>query len=449
MAFNPEAIGMEEDKFLDHVENKQESTDYLIRSMDYEKVKQEIEDTYIPEKAKERIMHEYDVVVVRDFNDMYHKSEEEREEENKFYSLFKPLMNAKKRPKNISDYVTQMRICISILEKIAEGNGIYEPRQFIHDFLAGKIFINGLELPKLRSGMKKLVNPDYLTEFIFSDRDPDELNPEPIKEIDETLTLEDLLTDDEIKAIDESKDDFKSSMMYFDDPDDQDGRNVALELSDKAYKKLAKKFPGVAKGIAQVTKYDKNQMKQREILNQDRYVYNLTEDDFKNIDKYDQNVLGYLNDDQQFEEPTIRPSDVLDEDKLNAYLYKVEKYIESTTYLARQGSAYTQDEIDKDNVIATLSQNGFDVKALWGIRNQEKERRRKAKEDEKKINNLKAKIVKLEKGDKKKYRHVGDNVYGVAKKEKKRKKKKNKNKSKDIIKYTTGVDPTQPFDMTW
>ena len=51
----------------------------------------EFKKVYLPESMITKIKNEFDCVVVHDFGDDYHLSEEEKASNNEFYSIFKEL----------------------------------------------------------------------------------------------------------------------------------------------------------------------------------------------------------------------------------------------------------------------------------------------------------------------------------------------------------------------
>ena len=134
-----------------------------------EKILNEFKPIYIPERRIPEFLKGYDCVVVNEFGDDYHQSEEEREKNNKFYKTFREFAVTAKRYRNVVEYVKVMRMALKCLNAVAEDNGVYPPDKFKKMFLEDKIKINGLRLPELKGRESKSIDWKYLAEFIISD----------------------------------------------------------------------------------------------------------------------------------------------------------------------------------------------------------------------------------------------------------------------------------------
>ena len=108
----------------------------------YHKGEKRYEPVKIPERRKAKILEEFEVVVVRDFGDDYHLSEEERKARNRFYDAFKVLRKAKRTYRRINEYVDVMREVLKCLDLVAKDNGIYDPDEFKRLFMKGEIYVN-------------------------------------------------------------------------------------------------------------------------------------------------------------------------------------------------------------------------------------------------------------------------------------------------------------------
>jgi hypothetical protein len=194
----------------------------------------------------EQFCGEFNEVVVNDFGDEYHLTEEEREAQNQFYAAFRVVRKLKKVYRNAVKYVEAMREILKCLDIIAERNGVYEPEKFKMMYFKGKIEIYGLQFPRFKGPEKKMIDSRYLMEFILGDDPAYMIDPRYVDESEtkyEDLPLEERLkrwNPEHLKLI-ETPLDHRFETEYFDpDEDDPDGTNVVPYLTEKEYKKLCK-----------------------------------------------------------------------------------------------------------------------------------------------------------------------------------------------------------------
>lgn len=425
----------------------------LVQEIDYDRVKQEIEDLYIPDHAIAEMLKDYELVTVRDFDDIYHKSEEERSKENKFYHLFTSLNNMSHRENNIDAFIIRARMTIDILKEIAENNGIISPTKFIKDYFDEKIIITGLPVPKLRGKFRKKYNMNYLMDFIMSDEDPSLFAPKRTEFGDDDEDIHKILPPEVIHEIEVAEPDPESTNCYFDDAKDQDGRNVAIVYSKKTAKDMSKSIPALLDASATIRKLEKSRNKMMDSINHSRFVGDIRDDDYERIESYDQTV--YDNPDR-IKEPEP-PKDMSDQDAVNAYLTAMDYYIERTTYVDNHaGGMCTVEERDIEDIKSTLAENGFDIRAMYGYKEQKKKLKKIRKKEEKKEKELKDRLLRLE--DRRDHRlGTGSGKRRLSdsdKKKQKKKKKKAKKASKNFIESATGqvlskASEKEAFDMSW
>ena len=161
-----------DEKFLeehgDLIENARENEDESAPVRE-----RRIREVYIPPEEKERLLEMYTHVVVQDFEDEYHMSHEEREKMKEHYEKFFRLKKGfTKKIRKLDKYVEACRLCMDIIRDTAESNGIYDPDEFVNMVLRGQASINGLNFPKFQGKGKKLINWEYVAEFIY-DKDKD------------------------------------------------------------------------------------------------------------------------------------------------------------------------------------------------------------------------------------------------------------------------------------
>ena len=146
-------IGFDDDEVFE--ENENDSEDDLAKKrkesgqhfVDFSSHKE----VFLPERRKQQLLQQYDCVVVNDFGDDYHLSDEERAEKNQFYNVFKELRKYKHVYRKIPEYITVMRKMLEALDIIAESNGVFPPEKFKKMFLRGEIEICGLTFPKYKN----------------------------------------------------------------------------------------------------------------------------------------------------------------------------------------------------------------------------------------------------------------------------------------------------------
>ena len=83
----------------------------------------------LTEKEKEELRKEYDIVVVNDYGDEYHMSDEDRKRKFKYYEAFSKIRKCKRKFHKLDDFVRVYRLCMDCLEVVAEGNGVYDRKR--------------------------------------------------------------------------------------------------------------------------------------------------------------------------------------------------------------------------------------------------------------------------------------------------------------------------------
>jgi hypothetical protein len=131
--------------------------------------------TFSPEKRKE-LEEIYQRVVVNDYGDEYHMSEEDRKKKSQYYEAFTKVNKCKRKFRKIDEYVKVYRLVIDCIKLVAEDNGIYDPIEFTKKVLRGKIKLFGLHFPKYIGKDKKEINWEYVSQYISdTSKDPSEL----------------------------------------------------------------------------------------------------------------------------------------------------------------------------------------------------------------------------------------------------------------------------------
>ncbi len=204
--------------------------------------KYEKENVYVPESYLKKIDSTYEYVVVNDFGDDYHLTEEEKREKNKYYEAFKPLIRSRKTYRKLNEYIDVTRSAIKCLRLVAETNGIMDPDKFIRNYFKGKISIDGLFFPKYKGKDRKDLAWDVVSEIIVNGGDISELYAD---ESDNLFGPDDinneLISKERLDYIFRNEPDDNLIVETL-DPDDPEIENlpVAVELDREQMKHLVK-----------------------------------------------------------------------------------------------------------------------------------------------------------------------------------------------------------------
>ena len=375
----------------------------------------------IPERRKAKILEEFEVVVVRDFGDDYHLSEEERAAKNKFYEAFKIIRKSKRVYRKLDQYVSVMRDYLKALDIVAERNGVYEPEEFKKLFMKGKIYVNGLDFPKLKGREAKHISIPYLTEFILSDADPKEIYGNQEEEFYTEEELEEMATklfdEGEIEEIlKESKKMEDQYYRSFDENDEeQDSRNVALSLDRKAIKKINKNIPEIMYAIKEMKR------EEHTVSNMSRYVSDIDTDDFEQIARYDER-FGYKS---KSDVPKFK-GDIMNDRDYDRYMQKLEEFEETEVKYLFEGKLMNGERIRNIQTRTFLERHGWNVRNLYDNKDKEKKLKKIQKEENKREKELKKKLANIEE---RRNRRLGQETDKTKKKKKGKGSGKTKTKS--------------------
>lgn len=374
----------------------------------------EFKKVYLPESMITKIKNEFDCVVVHDFGDDYHLSEEEKASNNEFYSIFKELAITKSTYRKIDEYVKVMRIALKCLDAVAEKNIVYEPDEFKTKVLSGEIKVYGLRFPRYKGKDKKYLSWDYITEFILSDQDPKELlkrNETEVLSIEEIEESKDILfTEDEIEKI-----------LHYDYEDE----GYINFVSGKKMKKAMTETPEFVRAIKDI--------KRKETAGshlQNTYAYDITYDDFDHIQRYDEKhnycAKGKI--------PKFKGK-IDNEDDINRYFYELEEYEQNNVKMNYNGSMMSLDDIRELELKKSLEEAGWNIRKLWDNKDVEKKLKEQLKRDKKKEERLKAQLLKVQ-------GKINGEKPGDDKSKKKKKKKKSKKQKEQMAIFRENVKDT-------
>lgn len=383
---------------------------------------------FIPERRIQQMKDEFDCVVVNDFGDEYHLSEEERIAKNKFYEAFKVFSKCKHKYRKLDEYVKAMREALKCLDFVAQNNGVYPPDEFKKMYFRNKIVINGLTLPQFKGRERKTISWDYLTDFILSDRDPSEILPnnkhDEILTPDELEELEDkLFSEGELERILRPKteeEEYEQNLPFDVDEDDQDGKNVVVFLTNKQSKKFIKAQPEFINEIKEMRR------ESRKIDRLSRFVYDITQDDLEAISMYDAK--------HNFQSPSDVPKfkgDLMNDKDYRKYLLELEDFEKENVKVNYYGKLKSLEQIQELELKQLLEKNNWNIRNLYENKEKEAKLRKIRKRDKKREKELRDKLVAVQERRK---RRLGEEVDNTSKKNKKSKKKKKKNKDNNVDK---------------
>ena len=350
-----------------------------------------LDDVYVSEARLEDIKRQYSMgVVVNNYGDDYHISEEQRQKNNQYYEVYKPLKRAKRKYRKIDEWIKVMRQYMAAIKVIAENNSRYTPDQFMKKYSEGKIKIYGLTFPKYVGKDKKDINWEYIwTEFIGTNRDPSELinPPELIDPTSEDMRKR-LFTDEEYARItapmsDEER--YRINHIVFDeDRDSVEGVNVVLPANKKLTKEFVKKFPEIT-GLVKLSK--RREASSRGI---NSFIHDMTMDDIEFFERYDRKHNVQM---KNGDEPVFNGD--MSSKNVNRYLYEMEEYLNSHQKIFYDGRMRTRDEIQEIQTNAFLYEMGYNVRNCFNNREEEERLKKILKRDKKAEKKLKRRLTAI------------------------------------------------------
>lgn len=412
--------------FEDELQNMEDTSEFSEQKKQEIVTKAKVVLIKIPEKRKEEVLRGFDCVVVNTFDDDYHSTDEEREQHNRFAKDANKIRKMKRIYRRLDEYIIAVREHLKFLDKVAEGNGVYDPEEFKKMFFKGKINIVGMRFPKYKGPNRKDVNYKYLAEFALSGADPSEIIPkwqrDDYEDDDPQQLIKELFTDDELKFIFSplTKEEARYEYELFDEnEDDQDGIPVGVTMTNKDTKKLVKAQPELVAKLKEI-KREKNTINK---LN-DAFLHNTIVEDIDEISRYEANY-GFVS---KADVPEFK-GDVFSSKDYNKYMQKLKDYEDNNIYTNYHGKDKSLGEIKELELKEILEQDGWNIRNFAENKMQEKRMKKLQKRDNKKIKQVKRHLMAIEK--RRKSRIEGDESYKDFKK-KKKKKVKDKAKKKEM-----------------
>jgi len=406
----------------------------------------------LPKLKKERedmIKQEFSQIVVHEFGDEYHMSDEERKKKFKYYDAFKSFSKFKHKFRKFPDYIKAMREALKCLDLVAQDNFVYSPDKFKKLFFKGKIWIKGLVLPEFKGAGRRSVDTEYLLDYILSDAPAEDFLKKDDHEVytKEELdnAFEELFSKEDQEAIDRAiakskndEDDFYCvpSSSYSAGEDIPD--NLIVPISKKEMKKSIKVLPDLGNLFKEIEKRGKKNK-----MCMGGYISNMLMEDFDNFDEYDTSIEIILSKMPKFK------GDMTNDDDYYRYLAKLDEWERTQIKKPYNGKLKTQEEIDAIELKKALENHNWDIRNLFGNKERAKKLEKLRKEQLRKEKETKKKLIKLQEARKR--RQLGDDYDEEEEKSKKKKAKKLKKKGKKVLKEidkeTKGDE--QVLNVTW
>lgn len=373
----------------------------------------------LTEKEKEELREAYSYVVVNDYGDEYHMSDEDRKRKFKYYEAFSKIRRCKRKFHKLDDFVKVYRLCLDCLSVVAEGNGVYDPDKFSKMVIRGQIEVFGLHFPKYIGKDRKDINWEYVSEFIMDrSKDPSELSKSYETELskmpDDELRKQ-LLSDEEFEKIMNAVGSKPGEINLNPDEEYIEKYGIVQMASKKEFKNLLEISPYILKSIKEAAKEQRRRERDRGRLNS--FVYEMRNEDFDYIAGIDRQ-RGY----QSMSDMPIFKGDIMNRDDYMLYLKALDDYENTQIKVNYHGKMRTQAEIDELELKDALESAGWNVRNLYKGKDEEKKLKKAYKRDKKREEELKKRLLEVQKRQEK--RGKSSIEFNAKKKKKKRKKKK-------------------------
>lgn len=356
---------------------------------------------YIPPDKISELKEQMSCVVVHDYRDAYHLSEEERTKRYELYKYFKAVdyRSVKYKHNKLESYITSMRKCMKCLQLIADNNGFYEPEEFIKLYFKNKIVIHGFKFPRLvNRKLKRSVDPKFLTEFILSDEPVNNvasLIGNDVVDVDGELLDEDIseriINKDELKEIISSSSSDVSAAVenactYETGSDAIPG--VITSIDNATSIKVTKSFPQIVDVLLDVDK----SKKKKDNLNRYAMDYMFTDKDYSKLESFNRKYRNEKSDKSKLPQFS---GDITNVNEYNRYLRKLEEYRDNNVYTENDyyGNKHTIAESQDTELKELLQEKGFNLREFWNNDSAEKKARRLAKKNNRDCEKWKAKLI--------------------------------------------------------
>lgn len=412
--------------FTDQLKNVDREPDKPITEEERKTLDQMVEEArksfYVSERREEWIRAHYDGSVVRDYDDGYHLSEQERNEQNQFYSMFSQLNRCKRKYRRLPDFIKCARISLGCLAEVAGKNHVYEQNKFVKLVMRGKIHVLGWFYPKYVGSDRKRINWDYIKEFIESNEDPAKLLPSSMdgsifeeehrdpEEVIKALYGDELGSEIISGHVSKERERLNDRLIAYDvDEDGRDGSDIVVALDREEEKQLRKAFPS----LVYFAKDYRAELKSMNVLQS--YTSDASFDSLESLSYYDKQ-LGIKSDSDipEFKGDVFKGSD------RRKYFRKLEEWEKNHLTINRNGRMITLQQLDEINLKSMLEENGWNIRAMYDNKDRMKRLQKARERDKKRERDLKNQLTRIQKRSK---RRMGDMDIKKEKSSKKKKKK--------------------------
>lgn len=360
------------------------------------------EEVQLSSKKIQALNDLYEDVVVHDYGDEYHKTEEELESENAFFRTYRTIAGRKKKYNSLPKFIDATRNCLQFLYTVAENQQIYEKDEFISMWANKDIEINGMYLPKYNGKDKKRLNWSALSEYILSDGDPSEfLKEEEAPMIDSEEALDRQIAT--LFTVKEYEDIVESSIRQMANPNEEgfvdvdekstiDGRPIAIESSKKSRKRLMEDNPGFSITLKETFR---NSQKLNDFSKQ--MVYDMHNDDLDAIRKYDE-TYGV----ESAQDVPILHGSIMDDDDYQDYNDALEDWDVDNTLVDYFGKTMTREEYNDSLIKERMEAAGINIRVFWNEKRKEKRLKEYLKKERERERRLQLELSKTSESLKKK-----------------------------------------------
>ena len=360
------------------------------------------EEVQLSSKKIQALNDLYEDVVVHDYGDDYHKTEEELENENAFFRTYRTIAGRKKKYNSLPKFIDATRNCLQFLYTVAENQQIYEKDEFISMWANKDIEINGMYLPKYNGKDKKRLNWSALSEYILSDGDPSEFLKEeeaPMIDSEEALDrqIATLFTVKEYERIVESSirqmaNPNEEGFVDVDEKSTIDGRPIAVESSKKSRKRLMEDNPGFSITLKETFR---NSQKLNDFSAQ--MVYDMHNDDLDAIRKYDE-TYGV----ESAQDVPILHGSIMDDDDYQDYNDALDDWDVDNTLVDYFGKTMTREEYNDSLIKEHMEAAGINIRVFWNEKRKEKRLKEYLKKERERERRLQLELSKTSESLKKK-----------------------------------------------
>lgn len=403
----------------------------------------------LSEKDINKLRNLYSSVVVKDFGDMYHLTEQERKEKNRLYEVQKSLQEVKTKYNRLDRFVENYRLVLQAVKEIGKTNIVMDEDTFLKKALSGKIKINGIIFPKLIMPKKKRkeINWEVVSEYILDPRlDPQDLVAKKRPDVDwdtmpenpeeEMLRLFGTTYKKYVKNIKS-----KNEPVDFEDDEYIEEHNIIKPMSRLDLLRLMKDNKDFGSQLKEMfIKFRKFSAMER-ALNSDEVggytsYYSSAEDDMNEIRTRDEerNLLRKTK-----SNVGLFTGSFMDDTAISKFEYESDEYLKKKIKVKfgpgyrSSGDRVSIAEFEQETIREHLEEDGWDVRSLYNITKEEKRVKKKVKKDAKRIEKIKKALTQSEERRGKKTKLVGFEMKRVKEdinSSKKKKSKKGKKLSK-------------------